>query len=554
MPTPAPEADPPGSTSPAHLDRWFTPLVAVLSLAYLGIQLLYVQRIPLSMDELQGAYTVQELERRVPYAQFAPYKTVLGYYLQLPLLRLSDDTWQRLLWVKRGMAILNTGALFLVARSLGRQFSRDAVLLSFVALLSMSTFLERSSELRVDGMTAMAGLLSFAWLLERRFVAAGIAAGVSFLVSQKGAYYCAAGFVALASYFWALDRHRPALGALTRFGLSAALVFGAYLALWSAAASPLAVAAATVGAAARTAIEDPYATLWKYWRQTIERGPYFYAAAMLGIGLAFGAALRSGRYRDWVTWTFAGSVVALCLWHRQPWPYFFVLLIPFLWIPLAFFFEALPRRGVLFWLLYLGVGLAYPLARVPEVLAFDQTHQRHAVALAERLLDPDERYLAGVNAILTRQQAPAELTWLDKAGIARLKGAKGRQALEDLRAEPPKLVLWNYRLAALPFAIRRHLLTNYERLSGVVRIYAPYVEQRRFRIAYDGKYRLVAGTPIVIDDHKVLPNETVRLRHGPHRANRAAFRLVWAPPRARFGKPLEAPYAERELFEAVYAY
>lgn len=551
---PVEASDPSRSAPTGLLDRLFSPFAAVLCLAYLAVEFLYVQRVPLSMDEMQGAHAAQQMGRSLPYAQFAPYKTVLGYYLQLPLLGLSEDTWERLLWVKRGMAMLNAGVLFVVAHLLGRSFRRDAVLLSLAALLSVSTFLERSSELRVDCMTAMVGLLSFAWLLERRFVLAGIAAGLSFLVSQKGAYYCAAGFVALASHFWVLDRQRSTLHDALRFGASAALVLGLYLAAWSLVASPGRVASVSLLSAAHAAFEDPYATLWKYWRQTIERNPYFYAAGMLGIGVALGAALRSGRYRDWITCTFAGSVAAFCLWHRQPWPYFFVLLIPFLWVPLAFLFEALPRRGVLFWVLYLGAGLAYPLARVPQVLAFDQRHQRHAVALAERLLDPDETYLAGVNAVLTRTQAPAGLAWLDKPTLSGLKGARSKAVLEDFRDAPPKILLWNYRLASLPMPIRRRLLTHYERLSGVVRVYAPYVEQRKFQIAYDGKYRLVAGTAVVIDNRKVLPNEEVRLRRGPHRADRTTFRLVWVPPRARIGPALDREANARELFEGVYAY
>ena len=61
------------------------------------------------------------------------------------------------------------------------------------ALFAMSTFLERAAELRVDMLTSLAGLVSFVLLLSRRYALAGLACGLSFLISQKGVYFFAAG-------------------------------------------------------------------------------------------------------------------------------------------------------------------------------------------------------------------------------------------------------------------------------------------------------------------------------------------------------------------------
>lgn len=536
------------------LDRYFTPLVAALCALYLAIEILYVERIPLSMDEFQGAHDVHRLRDRLPYAEFSPYKTVLGYYLQLPWLLLGDDAWSSLIWAKRGMACCVALSLFFVARSFGRVLERGATLLSLLALLATSTFLERSAELRVDMLTALAGLFSFAWLLERRFVVAGLAAGTSFLVSQKGAYYCAAGAIAIASHAWVVDRRVARLRDVARFGLAAVLVVAAYLLAWSFVAPAGDVASRTIARAARAALADPYATLWKFWRQTLERNPYFYAASGLGIGVALDSALRTRRERDWYVWTYAGTVLVACLWHKQPWPYFFVLLIPFLWGPLAVLFERLERRTLLFWLLFLGLGLGYPLQRAPTVLAFSSAHQRHAVNVAEHLLGPNERYLAGVHVLHTREQTPAMLAWLDKSTLERVKAGRVERALDSLRADPPKLLLWNYRLDSLPPQLRRYLLHNYEGLSGAVRVYAPYVGERRFEIAHAGKYRLIGSTAVVIDERKVEPDGQLRLDAGAHRADRTGFRLVWTPSRAQQRVLAGRRPGGRQLFDDVYSY
>ena len=79
--------------------------------AYLGVQALYVPRLPLVMDEFQGARAAWRLLADVPYRDFTPYKTVLGYYLQLPALTLLEDPWLALLATKLWTALLGAAAL-----------------------------------------------------------------------------------------------------------------------------------------------------------------------------------------------------------------------------------------------------------------------------------------------------------------------------------------------------------------------------------------------------------------------------------------------------------
>ena len=90
------------------------------------------------------------------------------------------------------LALINAAAIFASTLALTSIFSPPAALVGQLLLISVTTFLERSSEIRVDMLTAWFGLASFLLLLKRRWSIAGLLAGASFLVSQKGIYYMVA--------------------------------------------------------------------------------------------------------------------------------------------------------------------------------------------------------------------------------------------------------------------------------------------------------------------------------------------------------------------------
>ena len=199
--------DPPDEAGPltyGKSDIGFLCAVFALTFVYLVFQTLYIERFPLVMDEFQGGQVVYELLDKLPYRDELPYKTVLGYYIQLPALLLAEPHWPALMSVKTEMAWVNALTLVLASLALARIMKRSAVAWSLLLLVSMSTFLERSSDLRVDMLTSVFGLASFLLLLHRRHRWAGFAVAVSFLVSQKGVFFvprrwcCSAGLGSIA--------------------------------------------------------------------------------------------------------------------------------------------------------------------------------------------------------------------------------------------------------------------------------------------------------------------------------------------------------------------
>ncbi|HUO87280.1 MAG TPA: hypothetical protein VM617_07800 [Thermoanaerobaculia bacterium] len=557
--------------------RRFALGLALLLAGYLVLETVYVLRLPLVMDELQGATEVERLRDRLPYRDFPPYKTVLGYYLQLPVLVAAPGWWSGLLLVKLEMALTVAVTLAWAAVRLARRLRPGAVLLALAVLLSTSNFLERSAELRVDMPTALAGLVSLILLFEggRRGAGwAGAWAALAILISQKGAFYPLAGGAALGLDAL-LRRDREGLTAAVRFAVAGLAVGAAYLAFWAAVAGGDTLSA-TVDTA-RGAIGSVVEPIRRqFWLQTLTRNPVFWLLSAASLALTAHRGRRGsecgerGPARRLAA--FAGVLLVVGLWYEQPWPYFFVLLLPTLWVVQAAAFDRIAgddrwrrqsgRTRRLLVALVLIAGVAHPLAtRVPRVLARDNGFQRYNVELTAAILAPGGTYLAGVDLLANRRQAHQRLAWIDQrqqAALHALPEGELRALIDQLEAAPPKLVVWNYRIANLPPLLRTYLAARYRHLTGNLLIYSPVAPagEAVVRLAFTGEYvvEVAAPTECAVGGRPVSAGERVRLRAGRH-ATRCAvpMRLSLVPPSLE--RRLVGEYHDpRALFPAVYHY
>jgi len=546
--------------------RRFQLLLFALVAIYVSIQAIYVVRLPLVMDEFAGAREACRLAHGVPYRDFLPYKTVIGYAIQAMPLILGDTSWERLMAIKTEIVLINAAMLALVGVWLSRRYRPPSVLFAMAILICSSTFLERSSELRVDLMTAWAAVLAFLALMDGKPAVAGAFAALSFGISQKAAFSIVASNAALLALSAHSGHRRTAMTSLLRF--NAALVAGivVYVAGWSALSGFDVVMNQVFGVARDVVSIAVYSIRWHYWRQVIVRNPAMFAIAAAALW-QFGRRIVSGQSgeREIVLGVYAASMLALAASYAQPWPYFFMILWPTLLVVMAAWMDsasAMPASrirtaGVIALLI---AGVIYPLIRIPVVMQRDNSYQRHTVELAEWLVQPGETYLAATPLLASREQALERLAWIDAAGIAQLRRespAAIREIVASLEREPPRVVIGNYRIYGLPAPIRDWIMQRYLRLTASVFTYAPSIaaESSSVDLAYGGRYRVETESIIAtVDDQPLRHGGFVELSKGRHVVvSDTGVRLRLIP--VGVEKQIDVRFlAEQDLFPNVYDY
>jgi hypothetical protein len=541
---------------------------------YAAVAALYVLRLPLIADEFDGAYDVHLLASKLPYADFKPYKTVLGYYLELPPLLLAHSVWDGLLGTKFMLTACNAVATIAAAMLAARRFSARAVVLALPMWLCMSDWVERSSELRVDALTSWAGLFGLFALLASRPALAGLLTGISFLVSQKGLYFLPSAVAGLAAILLLGDDRRANVGALGRFCIAYALTVLAYVGFWGAISSWRSTSNATFLAHRAIVFDDIYPHIRRFWLQSLRRNPFFYAATVASL-LALGRrvladngtapALRGGassnergkaaHSRDAILFGYAAIFATCVLWHKQPWPYFFVMVVPTAFVVVVWAIECAwsgcerfadrPRaRG---WIAFLPLtallavcllGGVQPALRVRKVLRLNNDYQHHMLTLASALVGPNEYYLAALDLLYTRTQSSAALR---RVSLARRRELSHRpriasvEILTDLHDRPPKVLIRNDRFDSFPKAVNKYLRDNYTHFWGSIDLYAPRVRKggSSIELLFPGEYRWTskARRPAIIGADEVSDGTTLTLPRGQLEIKSAAEgRLVLQAP------------------------
>ena len=437
-----------------------------------------------------------------------------------------------------------------------RRFAPAAVVAALATTLAMSDFLERSADLRVDLLTSVVGFLGLIALLAARPLLGGALSGAAFLVSQKAAYALVAGAVGLALEALA-RRERRELMAPLRFGLGATAAVAAYLGFWSLFVAPERVIRATFFAHGQIAFGDLYRGIRRtFWLQTLERNPAFWALAALALIVLVRQAWRDPRdpRRPALLAAYGATLLSLGVWHRQPWPYFFVLLVPTVFVLHAALFDLVapawtklsPGRRWAAGLLLAFFALGWPLARLPVNLGRDASAQAATVRLGEALLPEGESYLAGLDLLWRRVQSPPELAWLDQVRLRALRRASATEIAairEALERRPPRLLIANARLQSLPRPLLASLGRRYQPLHGNLLGYAPLVEPPGAGIDWPlaGRFRVERASPgsVRIGGREVGEGEELELRPGLLAIEtEVPIRLIWRPePLERLADP-----------------
>ncbi|HSM37516.1 MAG TPA: hypothetical protein VK837_14025 [Longimicrobiales bacterium] len=512
--------------------RWRYMIWLGLALAwFLFIELTFSLGSPFHPDEFQGAHAVYRLTNELPYRDFLPYKTVLGYYIQLPPFLLLGPGWSGLTAARIVATLINLVALGALALALGRRYRPEAVAVGMVLLVFVSTFVDQAFEIRVDMLTGWCGVLALLLLLNARHGSAGMAAGLAFLISQKGLFFVIAGAIAIAASVLWESRRKHALSGLIRFAVAAGFVIVSYLALWIAVAGFEDVLFITFPAAAGIARRAVYDGIELRWARTAFRNPLFYAIAVLGTVHAAIRAWRklrargggesAGGARDAKLAVFTATLLIQMAAYPQPWSYFFLLAIPVLAVCVVDILDAIladERRSSWKGVAVAGLvvfGVFYPTVFTLSSLHGDRERQRITFETGLSALGPGDTYWAGSNVFADRQQ-PNGLEWLDLFNLERLRNLpveERRGLMAELAAEPPAIVIDNYRMRSLPEPFRRFIESHYAYLANGVYSYAVALEEGADSIAIPirGVFRLEGPGPVHLGGQRLLPGQTMNL-------------------------------------------
>ena len=498
---------------------------------FLFIELTFALGSPFHPDEFQGAHAVYRLTREIPYRDFLPYKTVLGYYIQLPPFLLFGPGWSGLTAARICTTLFNLLALGALGLALARRYRPEAAALGMVLLVFVSTFVDQAFEIRVDMLTGWCGVLALFLMLRGRHGWAGVAAGLSFLISQKGLFFLTAGATAIAVSAWWESRPKDALINVIRFGVAAAAVIIGYLALWIAVAGFERVLFITFPAAAGIARRAVYEGIRLRWVRTAFRNPLFYALAVLGVVHAAIGAWRKLRSRgraeradgagDAKLAVFAAILLIQMAAYPQPWSYFFLLAIPVLAVCVVHALDAIfaRERGSAWngWALAVLVvfGVFYPTVFTLSSLHGDRERQRITFETGLSALGPVDSYWAGSNVFADREQ-PDGLEWLDLFNLERLRQLPAEergQLMAGLADEPPAIVIDNYRLRELPDPFRQFVESRYAHLANGVYSYTVGLEEGADSVAIPigGVFRLNSPAPVRLSGQRLLPGQTITL-------------------------------------------
>ncbi|MFI5120035.1 MAG: hypothetical protein ACHQM4_06450 [Thermoanaerobaculia bacterium] len=470
-------AAPPPGAAPPRAERIRRLAFAVL-ISVLAARVLLLPVLAWNSRYVMDEYGQASFPLYIPmgfYDGLDPIKTVLYVYVFEAAHRLTHRAVDLLRAARMEgvlLSLLAAGATFGIARRLGR--SRFEAWFSVSVLFSFTNFMERSFRIRSDTVAVFfataATFVAVGGDGAGRLFLAGLLAGGAFLSTQKAVYPLAALGLAVAVSglgCFPVRRQLARLGGYAGGAAAALLAYG----MWFDLRNPFRVLSMVFLSPLHYAPihgNPRYAYIWRQFvPQTLFRNPVPYALAAAGLALAL-TRIRSAEPRIRLTAVAASAVTLLVFSHDQPWPYTFVMALPFLSVfapvALAWLEARASDRGP--WIRLAACGLlVWQVPRNLVYLGHDNAVQNGVVEYAERLLGPGDRYFDGIAMVPTRYQAE-NVSWeaLILHGVHVELAHGNDRSIRRILDSRPKLWILSYRIDTLKEYLPRLLDPSYVRI------------------------------------------------------------------------------------------
>lgn len=308
----------------------FSLIIMILCLSYLGFELLYNAYTLITVDEFWFAHRAYQYKSGLPYKDFSPYKTVLGYYLLLFPMLFTKGIITTLITIKNFIAILNVAFLLLASVWMQRLLPKRSVIFGLLILLTSQVMLFYSTDIRVDLFGYWLGLFSLLAILEKRYILAGILLGLGFCFTQKVIWYWFASDAALGIYWLLHTRDFKTLKHIVFFNLSALAIVTIYLFAWSMLSSwHIVYQNMFIDASAMYKLDWYDNARYGYWRYLILRDPFIFLLWPISFITLFITHKHDEKYWDRFLIIIYALMIWLCLLpYKQIFPYYLQVIIP----------------------------------------------------------------------------------------------------------------------------------------------------------------------------------------------------------------------------------
>jgi hypothetical protein len=451
------------------------------------------------------------------------------------------------------------------ARALGNDRLRSLAIV--LVLLCFSNFMERIFRTIAEPLALFFAAIALLVVLRgradqaRTVIVAGVLSGLSFLATQKAVYFNVALGLALVGDA-ALARQY--VDAVKRGGwlvLGWALPIVAYCFIFGGSDPvPIAKNLAFGPVEIATTGQDSYNNLRSYVEQTLFRNAVLYIFCFVGMILGLLRITRMDE-RNRIALIFAIIITALVFTHNQPWPYVFIMALPFMAL-----WSLTPLDRIASRKLYLGaawavlcIAIVGSFVRNAQYLRIDNKAQLELVARAESLIGLNEIYFDGIGMLPNRMEP--SILWLDRIYVLKtLREGNRSEAYRILANTPPKVILWSYRMDAIDPVVAPLIRNSYVQIAPNLRIAGRRLrlgESATFNVPIPGRFQLYSetGTPlpgrVEVDGRVKAPpfhlaggKRTVTLRSGP-----AGALLL---PEGSYAGTIKAGNDNGRLFEGVY--
>jgi hypothetical protein len=404
------------------------------------------------------------------------------------------------------LACATLSLVYACARALGE--TRLRALTIILVLLCFSNFAERIFRTRSEPLevffaaAALLVTLRGRGLTASRIVAAGVLSGLSFLTSQKAVYFDVALGLALIGDAALARRYADgvARGAWLVFGWLLPVILYCFAFGHS---HPIAIAQTLVYGPMEVATEgsSDWGGLRGYVLQTLVRNTLLYLFCFAGMAISL-ARIRTLDQKRRVALIFSLIITILVFLHYQPWPYVFVMALPFLslWalVPIDRYIPN-SRDLRIAWAL-LAIALIGSFVRNVQYLQYGNEQQLDVVKRAEALTGPRDVYFDGVGMLPNRQE-PSTL-WLDAHYVHKtLREGARSEAYRIFTRSPPKTVIWSYRMDGVEPVVGPRIQASYVHVAPNILIAGRHLwrgQSQDFRTPVNGAYRLydTRGNPV----------------------------------------------------------